>query len=239
MPKLTAAAPARKRPVANSSGVKRSRGRPPQRSVQLIIEQTMELLTTRAPEDISMVLVAESLGIPTMSLYNYFPNHSALLNAVGEYAFSLFRFPKSQLQKNWREALLAWLWAVDRHFERHPVAFKMILVEGHISPAWNKVQEPLLHVMSGLGLRGRELTFALCWFTSQAIGLMLVEPSAHSSRQRTGHPDTSDDSEAEQVLRELARHKPAIRRKDVLEFGFRGIIDALEKLIPAGKPVAG
>lgn len=242
MPKAAAAksrvsrAPAKK-PAGKSPGAtKRPRGRPPQRSVQLIIDQTMDLLATRAPEDISMALVAESLGIPTMSLYNYFPNHSALLNAVGDYAFSLFRFPKSNLQKPWREVLLAWLWAVDRHFERHPVAVKMMAVEGHISTAWTKAQEPLLHVMAGLGLKGRELTFALCWFTSQAIGLMLVEASAHSSRQLAGHPETSDESKlAEQVLRELARHKRAIRRKDVLEFGFRGIIDTLEKLLPAEK----
>lgn len=214
--------------------VRRPRGRPPQRSVQVIIDKTMELLATRAPEDISMVLVAESLGIPTMSLYNYFPNHAALLNAVGDYAFSLFRLPKSHLRKPWQEALLAWLWAVDRHFERHPVAFKMMSVEGHISPAWAKVQEPLLQVMAGLGLQGRELTFALCWFTSQAIGLMLVEASAHPSRRLAGHLQVNSDSAlADQVLRELARHKPSIRRQEVLEFGFRGIIKSLEQLLPA------
>ena len=222
--------------VAAQPVVKRPRGRPPQRSVQVIIDKTMELLAARPPEDISMALVAESLGIPTMSLYNYFPNHAALLNAVGDYAFSLFRFPKSQLQKPWREALLAWLWAVDRHFERHPVATKMMTVEGHISVAWTKVQEPLLQIMAGLGLRGRELTFALCWFTSQAIGLMLIETSAHSSRQLKGHPQSAPDSAvAEQVLRELARYKPGIRRQDVLDFGFRGIIDSLERLLPHGK----
>jgi AcrR family transcriptional regulator len=173
------------------------------------------------------------MGIPTMSLYNYFPNHAALLSAVGDYAFSLFRFPKSQLRKPWQETLLAWLWAVDRHFERHPIAFKMISVEGQVSPAWSKVQEPLLEVMAGLGLKGKELTFALCWFTSQAIGLMLVEASAHPSRQLGTQFRADANSEtAEQVLRELIKHKPAIRREDILEFGFRGMIRSLEQLLP-------
>jgi len=219
--------------AAKAPEAKRPRGRPPQRSVQTILDHTMALLETRAPEDISMVSVAESLGIPTMSLYNYFPNHSALLNAVGDYAFSLFRFPKTHLQKPWQEATLAWLWAVSRHFERHPIAFKMMSVEGQISPAWGKVQEPLLQVMAGLGLKGKELTFALCWFTSQAIGLMLVEASADQSRQAMTPPASGAASAvAEQVLQELARYKPGIRRQDVLDFGFRGIIASLERLIP-------
>jgi AcrR family transcriptional regulator len=222
---------------AASERVKRPRGRPPRLSEQAIIDKTMELLTTHSADDISMAMVAESLAIPTMSLYNYFANHAALLNAVSDYAFSLFKFPSSQLQKPWQEALLAWLWALQEHFDRHPVAIKIVSIEGQASLAWTKVMTPALQVLKNLGLKGPELTFAIAWFTSETIGLMLIESSAHPSRQvyamREVFPDLKTEAQDDHQL--LKKHIGKIRRDDVLNFGFRSAIRALEQLIPTEK----
>lgn len=217
--------------------VKRPRGRPPRLSEQAIIEKTMELLTTHSADDISMAMVAESLSIPTMSLYNYFANHAALLNAVSDYAFSLFEFPESQLKKPWQEALLAWLWALQQHLDRHPVAIKIVSVEGQASLAWTKVMTPVLQILKGLGLKGSALTFAIAWFTSETIGLMLIESSAHPSRQvfalREAFPGLESEEAADHL--ELKKHIGKIRRDDVLDFGFQSAIRALGELLP--KPV--
>jgi len=214
---------------------KRPRGRPPRLSEQAIIDKTMELLTSHSADDISMAMVAESLAIPTMSLYNYFANHAALLNAVSDYAFSLFKFPRSQLQKPWQEALLAWLWALQEHFDRHPVAIKIVSVEGQASLAWTKVMTPAMEVLKGLGLKDSALTFAIAWFTSETIGLMMIESSAHPSRQvyaqREVFPGLNGDAQADHLL--LKKHIGKIRRDDILNFGFRSAIRALEQLIPA------
>lgn len=222
-----------------SDRVKRPRGRPPRLSGQAIIDKTMELLTTHSADDISMAMVAESLSIPTMSLYNYFANHAALLNAVSDYAFSLFEFPASQLQKPWEEALLAWLWALQRHFDQHPVAIKIVSVEGQASLAWTRVMTPVLQVLKKLGLKGQALTFAIAWFTSETIGLMMIESSAHPSRQvyafREVFAGLTDEEQADQAL--LKKHIGKIRRDDVLDFGFQSAIRALRTLLPAGPEI--
>jgi AcrR family transcriptional regulator len=215
--------------------VKRPRGRPPRLSEQAIIDKTMELLNTHSADDISMAMVAESLSIPTMSLYNYFANHAALLNAVSDYAFSLFKFPASQLQKPWQEALLAWLWALQQHFDRHPVAIKIVSVEGQASLAWIKVMGPVLQVLKNLGFKGSGLAFAIAWFTSETIGLMMIESSAHPSRQVFASREvfTDLDTEEQSDHMQLKKHIGKLRRDDVLDFGFQSSIRSLERLIPA------
>jgi AcrR family transcriptional regulator len=214
--------------------VKRPRGRPPRLSERAIIEKTMELLNVHSADDISMAMVADSLSIPTMSLYNYFANHAALLNAVSDYAFSLFKFPSSQLQKPWQEAVMAWLWALQHHLDRHPVAIKIVSIEGQASLAWNRVMAPLMQVLKGLGLQGQALAFAAAWFTSETIGLMMIESSAHASRQvyalREVFAELDAEEHADHLL--LKKHIGKIKRDDVLNFGFRSAIRALEQLIP-------
>lgn len=215
--------------------VKRPRGRPARISEAAIIEKTMELLGTRDADDISMALIAESLGIPTMSLYNYFPNHAALMNAVADYAFSLFKFPDSELRKPWREAIMAWLWAVQDHFDSHPLAIKILMVEGQSTLAWIKAMNQLLQVFKSTGLKDEKLTFAFCWFTSQAVGVMAIEDTAHDSRQVYGQRDvfeglTDEEQEDQRVLK---KYLLKIRRDDVLQFSFEAMIEALEKLLPS------
>lgn len=224
-------------PVAGAAPepVKRPRGRPPRLSEQAIIDKTMELLNSHSADDISMAMVAESLSIPTMSLYNYFANHAALLNAVSDYAFSLFKFPATHLDKPWQEALLAWLWALQNHLDRHPVAIKIVSVEGQASLAWTKVMTPVLQVLKRLGLKGSQLSFAIAWFTSETIGLMMIESSAHPSRSvyasRGVFPELEGEEHDDHL--QLKKHIGKIKRDDVLDFGFRSAIRSLEQLIPA------
>ena len=222
------------RAMAATSGGKRPRGRPPRITPRAIIDAAMQLLATRPPEDISLALVATSLSAPTMSLYHYFPNRAALLHAVADHAFSLFRFPASQLRKPWQEALLAWVWAVQRHCDRHPIAFKIMSVEGQASPAWLKVQGPLLRILKEAGLSGRALAFAVCCFHSQAIGLIVAERWAHPAREVSlpRAPVEGLDTALQQAHRELEAHLAKIRRDEVLAFGFRAIVHSLEPLVP-------
>jgi AcrR family transcriptional regulator len=220
--------------MAAASGGKRPRGRPPRLTPAAIVEAAMALLAAHPPEEISLALVARSLAAPTMSLYHYFPNQTVLLEAVADHAFSLFRFPEAQLRKPWPQALLAWLWAVQRHCVRHPVSFKIMSVEGQASPAWMKVQRPLLKIFQRAGLSGRPLTFAMSCFHSQAMGLIVAESWAAPARaiHRPRGPLEGLDAAEQQAQRDLDAHLAKIRRDEVLAFGFRAIVHSLEALVP-------
>lgn len=215
---------------------KRPRGRPPRITPEAIIGRTMELLATRSAEEIGIALVAASLAAPPTSIYNYFPNSAALLNAVGDHAFSLFRFPSTQLRKPWPEALLAWLWALQRHCERHPIAFKIMSIEGHSSKAWTRARAPLLQILQQLGFENQRLAFAMCWFTNQAIGLIYAESVSQAARRSEPEYEGLDDLPAPQreSFRTVRRYMAKVKRDDVLEFGFASIVRALGQLAEEG-----
>lgn len=216
-----------------AAGARRPRGRPPRITPEAIIGKAMELLATRSADEIGIALVASSLDAPPTSIYNYFPNSAALLNAVGDHAFSLFRFPATHLRKSWQEALLAWLWALQRHCARHPIAFKIMSIEGHSSKAWTRARAPVLEILRGMGFAEQRLAFAMCWFTNQAIGLMYAESVSHSARR--GQPEYEGLDELPETQREqfhsVARHMARVRHEDVLEFGFTSIVRSLKQLL--------
>lgn len=218
--------------AAAPAAPKRPRGRPPQLSQQKIVDKAMELLANRAPEDLSLSLVAEALAQPTMSLYYHFPNLKTLLEAVADHAFSLFKAPPVRAHDPWQTTLLNWLWALQRLCDRYPVTLKIISVEGRPSPAWMRVRAPLLRLLQAQGLDGKALAFASNWFINQAVGLIVLEHAAHLSRQtfaedRLEHLDEADRA----IYQVLQQHLPKIRRDEVLEFGFRAMIGTLEGLV--------
>jgi len=215
---------------------KRPRGRPARLSRQAIIDQAMLLLATRSADELTLTAVAAGLGTATMSLYNYFPNHEALLNAVADHAFSLFKVPKARARQSWQETMLAWLWALQRHCAQHPVVFKIIGLDGQVSPASIKVFAPVLQMLRELGLEGRDLAFASAWFTSHAVGLMLTEASAPAFRHpiALGHLEKLTPEEQETFLM-MRAHTEQVTSEQVLEHGFRLIIAGVEQLLPAPK----
>jgi AcrR family transcriptional regulator len=195
----------------------------------------MELLATRSAEEISIALVAASLAAPPTSIYNYYPNSAALLNAVADHAFSLFRFAPVHLRKEWQAALMAWLWGLQRHCERHPIAFKIMSIEGHSSKAWTRARAPVLQILQELGFEKQRLAFAMCWFTNQAIGLIFAESVSQSARRN--EPEYEGLDELPEPQREsfstVRRYMPKVKHEEVLEFGFTSIVRSLALLVDA------
>lgn len=185
---------------------KRARGRPPKLSAQAILDASMGLLAHTTLTELSLGRIADSLGVSTMSLYTYFASRDALLEALAAHAFSNLAVPPRG--PHWRVNLLAWLWSVQRHFDTHPVVAKTIGWDGRVPSAWRQVNTPVVEELQDLGFEGRRLAFALNWFMSSAIGLMLVELAAPAYR----HAEDDIDREA------------------LLEFGFRRLVDGIAAL---------
>jgi AcrR family transcriptional regulator len=225
--------PARKSTAAAAVKPKRPRGRPARLSRQAIIDQAMALLATRSADELTLTSVAAGLGTATMSLYNYFPNHEALLNAVADHAFSLLKLPKQKANEPWQETVLAWLWALQHHCQRYPVVFKMIGLEGQLSTAWLKVCAPIIQLLRDQGLEGDGLAFVSAWFANHTIGFMLAEASAPAFRHpiSLSHLEKLSPEEQELFL-SLRGHLPAVSTEKVLDFGFRLLIKGIEQLVP-------
>lgn len=198
----------------------------------MIVHATREFLATRLPDELSFALLARRLGAPASSIYNYFPNRDALFAAVAVDVFSDFRFDDPGDGTPWQARLRAWLEEVDRFFDCHPVAFRVMATSGQASPAWVHVRAPLLRVLRQLGFVGRDLALIHSWFEGQVIGLLLIE--SHAGRNRAAFADTAEtgageDSEVARHDAERRRHLSSIRREEILSIGFDALLAALEQ----------
>lgn len=214
--------------------VRRPRGRPARLSREGILEKATQLLQENPVEALTMTRVAETMGTVTMSLYNYFPNREALLNAVAEHVFEQFEPPL--IEGDWRQSLMNWLLAMQDYLEQHPSVMRVIGWEGRVSGAWVRVMEPVVRILREQGLEGRDLAFTFNWFMSSAMGLLMLETSQPASRQQMslGALDILDEAGRQNVLAMLP-YSAEIDHHDVLAFAFERLLDGVDRLLKKSK----
>ena len=211
-------------PVASRRRV----GRPSRLSRELIISTTLDMLDEVGLEDFSVAKLSKRLGASPMSPYTYFVSREALLDAVADEAFLLFNMPERS--DRWQDFILAWLQAITWHFERFPVALKVIAWDEHISTGWLRVWLPVLHVLAEQEANDERLALIVGWFSNASVGL--IQAQLH----RSGDGREILDNELEfltpndrKLLKTIYRHAPP-QRPQMLELGFRNIIAGLEGL---------
>ena len=206
------------------------RGRPNRLSREAIIEATISLLAEPDLDNFSMNLVSKRLSAGVMSLYTYFPSRDVLLRAAADAIYSRFEQPAPV--ECWQEQVRAWLRETVRLLDRYPVAKKLVVWDGHVSAAWLRTWLPIVAVIKGQGLEGLRLAKAVSWFSTMAMGFIVVQTRSPD------HPYAGTienihllDKDQQSLSAELSLHFPAVDRDETLELGFDVIIYGLEKLI--------
>ncbi len=188
----------------------------------MLSEGTLEALTLRR--------LADRLGAGPMSLYTYYRNRDALLNAVAEYVFALFEPPPSD--GPWQAYVRNWLWATYRHFIDHPIAPKVIFWDGHVASAWLKTWVPVAEHLKAQGVNGARLAFAMDWFSLAAMGFIASQIDSHTHRKPGAITNIADLTPDQQRLAaELWLHFQDVDQRAILEFGFDSIIRGLEAIV--------
>ena len=217
--------------MSESSAVtplRRPRGRPPKLSAAMILQAAGDLLADTTPEQLTLSRVAEQLGVPATSVYNYFPNRDALLSALAESLFAQFRFEEPP-ELEWPLALMAWMRAVDGFLLEHPVGVKVMgRPDGETSPAWMEVRAPLFRILKRAGLEGLELATVAIAVHSQLIGFLFILPYATRPQPNdNGPPD--EHSETMRNEAEIRRARSQVRREDLLQFGLGAILEEVRR----------
>lgn len=206
------------------------RGRPSRLSRERILSEALAVLTDTPINEFSLGLVAKRVGATAMSLYTYFPSRDALLLALAEDVFRRFEAPAPAA--HWRDEITDWLWATVHHLDRYPVALKLSMWDGHISPGWLKTWLPIAALMRAQGLQGSALAFAMSWFTTTAMGFITAQMASPANRQRSAIAYSEDLSTGDQRLAvELWLDLGELNRDDMLAYGFNNILDGLEALV--------
>lgn len=206
------------------------RGRRAVLSREAILAAASALVAQEGIREFSMPKLAERLSSGVMSLYRYFPNRDELLLALAEDVYSRFETPAPR--DSWEEDVEAWLWAVVRHFDQHPESLMLIRWSDYVSPGWLQRWFPIAVLLKGQGLEGRELAFAMSWFTNIALGFITSELASPSRRraETLAHLDRLDPVER-RLATELWLDFYDLDRDEALAFGFRQIIDGLRDLV--------
>ena len=211
------------------------RGRPAKLSSERIVNTALAQLVELPLDSVTFASVAKALGVTTMSLYSYFPQRDALLEAMTDQAFAQLQLPARG--GPWREYLLAWLWAVERHFERYPEVSKTIGWSGKVPAAWLRVSVPVIDELSAQGLEGVPLVIAANWFMSSAVGLLLTEAVAPAYRHSASLAAAAALTPEEQATLRLMDHQWTRKdREQLLALAFEKLLDSLASLLtPTGR----
>lgn len=214
-------------PHRKMAGGKPARGR---LSREAIVEAGLALLETQSLEEFSLARLAARLGAGVMSLYTYFPSRDALMLALADEIFARFEVPA--VQPRWQDTVRAWLWATVAHLDRHPVALKLKRWEGHVSPAWLRTWFPMVTLLKRQGLDGRELAFAMSWFTTSAMGFIKAQLASPAMRQQgTLHFIDQLDEPDQRLAADLWFDLKSLDRDATLAFGFDTLVLGLEDLL--------
>lgn len=177
----------------------------------------------------SVAKLGKRLGASPMAPYTYFATREALLDAAADEAFLLFEMPERS--DRWQDFILSWLRAIARHFERFPVALKVIAWDEHISTGWLRVWLPVLRVLAEQEANDERLALVVSWFSNASVGLIQAQINGFRAGQNILDGELEFlPSGDRKLLQMIYRHAPP-QRPQMLELGFRNIIAGLEELL--------
>jgi len=205
-------------------------GRPRGLSHEVILDAAAELIDEIPLEAFTLAKLAAKLGTSTMSLYTYYGSRDLLLEAVADRAFQRFEAPAPE--GPFRERILAWLGALQRHVEQHPVATKVMAWNGRLPVAWLRIWTPILRLIQEQGLEGAALAVTFDWFINAAIGLILTERHAVELSKSATVGDIGElDPENGMLLMRLLYDLQSVGSEARFDLGFRRLVEGLEACI--------
>ena len=208
-------------------------GRPRHLSHEAILDATTQLLDELPLEAFTLAKLAAKLGASTMALYTYYPSRELLLEAVADRAFRLFEAPAPM--GTFRDQVLAWLWALQRHVEKYPVATKVMAWNGRLPAAWLRIWTPMLRLFGEQGLEGERLAITFDWFINAAIGLILTQRYAvEVSKSATVGDIGALEPENGMLLLRFLYDLQSIGSEARFDLGFRRLVEGLETCIAEG-----
>lgn len=135
---------------------------PPQRrargslTADTIVDTAFAIAAESSVDELSIPLVAKSLGVGVTSIYWHVRNKSELLDAMTDRALRRKGFPTFVESDDWRESLLAHARGVRQTFLGDPVLTDLILIRGALSPLARRLgaqeTEKAIASMIGAGL---------------------------------------------------------------------------------------
>jgi AcrR family transcriptional regulator len=178
--------------VQGPTPLRRARG---SLTADAIVEAAFAVAADSSIDELSIPLVAKSLGVGVTSIYWHVRNRSELLDAMTDRALRRSGLPPFVESDDWRASLMAHARGVRQTFVGDPVLTDLILIRGALSPMARRLgakeTEKAIASMieGGLDQQTAQETYAA---VSELVrGSVLLERLAH--KHRTAREGEFDD----------------------------------------------
>jgi len=208
------------------------RGRKPRASQDEIVRAAIDLLERDPHEPLTMARVAEGVGLAPMTLYRYFEDRDALMNAIARAVVEgrqPLQIPKGA---SWQDQVRAWMFGIRDNLVRYPQVLQLTATGGY--QGWLVDGAELVAVLETVGeWPDDELARALFWVSTTTLGHVILEankperPATAALYTELGRLPDPAASEMARVIPELGR-----LRDEGFALAVELTIAALEGMLP-------
>ena len=205
----------------------RGRGVPRNLSRGRIVAAALALVREGGVATLSMRRLAAELDATVAITYHYFPNKSAVVEAVAEVVVDEI-IAADDPRRHWRDRLLTLMLTQDRELLRHP-GIARFLVENHDKPAATKWTEAYLRVLldGGFSPSAAAKAFSLVSFYINPA-FLIDRPDVSAERAVEPVSPASADSEEFEAIRIVQPHLNGMSFSAQYEEGARTLVAVLE-----------
>lgn len=160
-----------------------------------IVETAFAIAADSSIDELSIPLVAKSLGVGVTSIYWHVRNKSELLDAMTDRVLRRTGFPTFAESSDWRASLTAHLRGVRQTFLGNPVLTDLILIRGALTPLARRLGEQETQkaitnmIESGIDEQTARETYAAVSELVQGSVLLARLAQRHNAPARPAPPD--------------------------------------------------
>jgi AcrR family transcriptional regulator len=195
------------------------RGRPRSLTEEQIVQAALRLAGSGHLEDVSMRSLAQELGVPVMTMYNYVANKEALYELVSDHVLRPVRVPPPE-EGSWEERL----WQLERDARcamgKYPgVNFHR---RGDISPEAARLTDGVMSILASAGFDPAAARLAFATLFTFMIGQIEL--------------DSFEETSSTAATVESVTGRTNVWRDEVFEFGFAAVIEGLKAMLDRHGP---
>jgi len=188
-------------------------------SREQVVEAALRLARTERLENVSMRTLAQELGVPVMTLYNYVTNKDGLDELVVNHLLRSVEIPSPEAG-SWEERLRQ----LERDARRAMKDYPGISFDPRGGRATEAVRliEGVMSILDSAGFDESGAAFAFATLFTFMLGQIEVD-ALHAAEDALEHVTKSAQ----------------LSQDDLFEFGFQAVIEGLKVLLPSRRPPQG
>jgi AcrR family transcriptional regulator len=191
-------------------------------SEQVIVEAAVKLATSIRLENVSMRGLAQELGVPVMTIYNYVPNKDALYDLVVTSVLRDVRVPSPE-EGTWEERLKQ----LERDARRAVAEIPGLSLDRGDSIEGARLADGVMSILASAGFSADEASLAFAILFTFMVGQIDVDVEMAEG----AGPVAAAIQGAAQVTR--------MTPDEIYEFGFDAVIEGLKAKLRAEARAAG